>query len=81
MWLRKFFLTFIYFTSLREQAEAYINFSQWSTLVGLKPVYIHMWVTRCTTVIKDVLRGSLLFTSIQIIAVIILFLPAWFSHC
>ena len=30
-----FSLTFIYFTSLRWQDEAYINFLRWSTLVGL----------------------------------------------
>ena len=35
--------TFIYFTSSREQEEAYMN-SWWSTLVGQGPVYICMWV-------------------------------------
>ena len=37
-----FFSTFIYFSWLREQDRAYINPSQWSTLVGLELVYNHM---------------------------------------
>ena len=37
-----FFLTLIYFTSLREQDEAYINSSQWSALVGLESAYTRM---------------------------------------
>ena len=37
-----FILTFIYFTSLRGQDEAYINSSRWSTLVGLELAYICM---------------------------------------
>ena len=46
-----FFFTFIYFTSLREQDEAYINCSWWSMLVGLEPEYIGMWVTCSATVL------------------------------
>ena len=42
---------YFYFTSLAEQDEAYINSSQWLTLVGLEPVYISMWVTTSTTVL------------------------------
>ena len=47
-----FFLTFNYFTLLREQDKAYINSSRWSMLVGLKLAYIHMWVARSTTVLQ-----------------------------
>ena len=50
-WQCHFFLTFIYFTSLREQDEAYINPSWWSTLVGLKLAHIRMWVAWSTTVL------------------------------
>ena len=34
-----FFLLFIYFTSFREQDEAYMNSLRWSMLVGLEPAY------------------------------------------
>ena len=46
-----FFLTFTYFTSLREQDEANINSSRWPTPVGLEPVYIRMScpLYRCAT--------------------------------
>ena len=47
-----FFITFFYFTSLREQDEAYINSSRWSTLVGLELAYICMWVARSTTMLQ-----------------------------
>ena len=33
-----------------EQYEAYVNSTRWSKLVGLEPVYIHMWVTQCKTI-------------------------------
>ena len=47
-----FFLTFIYFTSLREQDEAYTISSRWSKLVGLELAYIRMWVAHSTTVLQ-----------------------------
>ena len=50
-WKRPF-SPLIYFTSFREQNEAYINSSQWSTLVGLKPAYICMWIPLTTTVLR-----------------------------
>ena len=37
-----FILTFVYFTSLREQDKAYINPSRWSMLSGPEPAYIRM---------------------------------------
>ena len=40
--LKTFFLTFIYFTSLRKQDEAYISSSQWSMLVGFELTYTRM---------------------------------------
>ena len=36
------FFNIIYFTSLREQNEAYINSSRWSMLVGLEPAHPHV---------------------------------------
>ena len=43
------FLTFIYFTLLGEQDEAYVNFSWWSTLMGLEPdlgsnLYLYLYL-------------------------------------
>ena len=58
------FLTFIYFTSLREQDEAYINSSRWSMLVGLEPAYIRMWVTRSTTALRTATRCRLRYMDI-----------------
>ena len=46
------FLTFIYFTSLREQNEACIISSQWEMLVGLELANISMRVTWSTTVLQ-----------------------------
>ena len=43
----------MYSTMLREQDNACMNYSRWSTLVGLKPTYTHMWVARSTTVLTD----------------------------
>ena len=46
------FLTCIYFTLLREQDEAYINSSRWSTLVRFELTYIRMCVNGSTTVLQ-----------------------------
>ena len=48
--MQLFLNNFIYSTSLGEQDKTYINFSRWSTMVGLEPASIHMWVTNSSTV-------------------------------
>ena len=53
------FLTFIYFTSLREQDKVYIDSSRWSKLVGLELAYICVWAACSTTVLYRHRQGNL----------------------